>query len=59
MPKELPGVQAIRLIDVFLLGPVMIKVAGELAGWKKDFLFISGIGTILLNGYNYLRYRRG
>lgn len=59
MPREIPGTQAIRLIDVFLLGPLLVKVSQhkELKSWEQSFLMLSGIGTILLNGYNYLRYR--
>lgn len=61
--------QSIRLADVFLLGPLMIWAGGEvrkcsphgksglgrrLAG---DALALSGLGTILYNGANYLAIR--
>jgi hypothetical protein len=49
--------QFVRLVDVFILGPFMIwfgiqaKNVPELA---KNFMVASGVGTILLNGRNYL-----
>jgi len=50
--------QPIRLVDVFLLGPFMmwagakmVKTEGQLAGWA---MLLSGVGTILYNGKNYL-----
>jgi hypothetical protein len=56
--KELPGTQVIRLIDVFLLAPVMIKAAGSkgLKPLERNFLYAAGIGTALFNGINYLRH---
>ncbi len=53
--------QNVRLIDVFLLGPVMIW-----AGYKVQkvnnpvafFLAISGLMTVAYNGDNYLRNQR-
>jgi hypothetical protein len=65
--------QAVRLVDVFLLGPLMTwagyriqqdayylrqpgedTLTQELAG---QALFLSGIATIVFNGYNYVRLR--
>ena len=54
-----------RLVDVFLLGPLMtwagviiadaaVTQGQELAG---QALAVSGIATIGFNGYNYLRLR--
>ena len=58
--------QAVRLVDVFLLGPLMtwagliiadaaVTQGQELAG---QALAVSGIATIGFNGYNYIRLRR-
>jgi len=53
--------QTVRLLDVFVIGPVMIW-----AGWKLteqypargQFLAVSGAATIFYNGYNYLQVER-
>ena len=58
MHKELPGTQLIRLVDIFVLGPVLIyagRAQKELSQNARTFLVLSGIGTILFNGWNYLR----
>jgi hypothetical protein len=54
--KELTVTQLIRLVDVFFIGPIMIKASTsrELTKGEKQFLAISGIGTIIFNGYNYI-----
>ena len=51
------NVQLVRLADVFLIGPFLIY-----AGTRKELpkniqigLIGVGIGTILYNGYNYLK----
>lgn len=52
--------QNVRLVDVFLLGPFMIwfgataQIVPEIA---KTIMIISGIGTIIYNGRNYLLKR--
>ena len=47
--------QLVRLLDVFLLGPFLIRYAGKWGkGVSRDFLLVSGIFTILYNGNNYL-----
>lgn len=49
--------QFVRLIDVFILAPVMINVALKAKGiskFEKNFLLISGIATAVFNGVNYL-----
>ena len=56
--------QNIRLLDVFAIGPLMIygglklRKTGEhsLAG---SALALFGLGTILYNGRNYIRYSEG
>lgn len=53
--------QAVRLFDVFVLGPFMIwfgsrsKKPDDLA---KNFLVSSGIGTIIYNWKNYQRIKK-
>lgn len=50
--------QTIRLLDVFLIGPLMIY-----GGWKLrkevpgSTLALFGVATIIYNGINYLRYQ--
>lgn len=54
--------QNVRLLDVFLIGPMM--VLGGMKLYKKNNLlggglFITGIGTVVYNGNNYLRIASG
>ncbi len=52
--------QAIRLVDIFLLGPLMIYSA-RFSGspkWLRLSLALAGILTIAYNGENYLRARK-
>jgi hypothetical protein len=57
---ELPKAQNVRLVDVFLIGPLMFW-----AGWKLSrnypvrgrFLTVSGAATVAYNGYNYYRLK--
>lgn len=55
-PIDLKG-QGVRLVDVFVIGPLMIwggaKAKGEPLG---TLLALAGIGTIVYNGINYHRY---
>lgn len=49
--------QRIRLVDVFLLGPFMIwfgAIATGVSSIFKIIMIISGIATIIYNGYYYL-----
>ena len=53
--------QRIRLVDVFLLGPFMIwfgVIATGVPSIFKIIMIISGIATIIYNGYYYLRNER-
>lgn len=54
-PLEVQKSQAVRLLDVFAVGPFMIWAALQT---RNDFaragLFSVGIATILYNGFNYL-----
>lgn len=50
--------QAIRLFDVFALGPFMVWAGTRLKPREAGVLMVAaGVGTILLNGVNYLRNR--
>lgn len=52
--------QAIRLIDVFFIGPVMIRAGYHL---KKrpigPIISVLGLLTIIYNLQNYMRYQNG
>jgi hypothetical protein len=48
--------QAVRLFDVFALGPLMFYAGSRLNNRNMALLLsLSGIGTILFNGANYVR----
>lgn len=52
--------QTIRLLDVFLLGPLMIAVAQRaqnISEWQRAALALSGVATIVYNGVNWIRAR--
>ena len=52
--------QAVRLIDVFALGPFMIWTAPQLRSqWARDLMAVAGVLTMLYNGANYIRVERG
>ena len=49
--------QDTRLVDVFLLGPLMVWFAMSAKGmpeWSKWALGLSGVATVVFNGMNYL-----
>ena len=52
--------QSVRLLDVFVFGPVMIYAATQprLSVELRAVLFWLGAGTILYNGINYLKGKR-
>lgn len=50
--------QGVRLIDVFLLGPTMMYVGIQKKDWIHQFLFLSGLATIVFNGVRYIKGRR-
>lgn len=51
--------QPIRLLDVFVFGPIMIASAKYVKhDMLKAALLVTGVGTILYNGANYLEVRR-
>ena len=48
--------QGIRLLDVFAIGPAMIKAGACVSNRNlKTLLLLAGLGTILYNGANYIR----
>lgn len=52
--------QAIRLVDVFALGPFMVWAGAQrtaLPDWARYVLIASGIGTVAYNARNYLAIR--
>jgi len=50
--------QAIRLADVVLVGPLMIYGATKMPrGLPAVVLGLLGVGTIILNGVNYMRFK--
>jgi len=60
MRKGLFKSQNVRLLDVFLLGPFMVWYGINATGvpeWASTLMIISGIGTIIYNGRNYLSMR--
>ena len=52
--------QSVRLADVFLYGPFMLYVAYKYDMSNKDKILLTslGIGTIVYNARNYIRYER-
>lgn len=53
--------QPVRLMDVFLIGPLMMyggKTADMPVVWKSALVYF-GASTILFNGMNYLRAATG
>lgn len=54
--KAIDKTNFVRLLDVILIGPLMIYSASraQLTPIQQNILLLSGIGTILYNGYNLL-----
>jgi len=51
--------QNVRLMDVFLLGPFMVWAgykSRDLPQWARTTMVVSGVGTIVYNGFNYLTF---
>lgn len=53
-----PPTQAIRLVDVFLLGPAMVAIGVRSGTPAGAFVGIAGLCTIAFNGHRYIRARR-
>lgn len=59
--RDLPVAQYVRLFDVFILGPVMVRIGKSAEGIDantKKLLELSGYATILYNGLNFVRRLR-
>ncbi len=57
-PAVLGKWQAIRLIDIFILGPFLMYLAataGCLAPWAQAALYFFGFTTIVVNMYFYVK----
>jgi len=50
--------QAVRLIDVFALGPAMIIAGNKFGGVLGGFVALSGIATIIFNGSTFIDIQR-
>lgn len=57
--EEIRKAQAVRLFDVFVLGPSMIASSRQAKGDLLPLLMLAGgLGTILYNGGNYIKIER-
>jgi len=58
--REARAVQALRMGDIFLYGPMCMIIAKqhEMEPIEEAFLWYTGISTILLNGANYILNRK-
>ena len=50
--------QAVRLVDVFVLGPIMIGAGNKMPGAAGKFLALAGIATIVFNGLTFIEIAR-
>ena len=46
----------VRLVDVFISGPLQIYISTFLKGFLKWFMLVTGISNILYNGHNVLYF---
>jgi hypothetical protein len=58
--KNVQKTQGIRLLDVFILGPVMVYSAMDRSPPKilRAFMMAVGVGTILYNASNYMEQQK-
>lgn len=50
--------QMIRLLDVFVIGPLMIYTGLRTnKPLLRNSMFVLGLATILYNGNNYIKYK--
>lgn len=45
--------QAVRIVDVAVLGPLMIRAGRKLGGTAGSFVLVAGIATIIFNGVTF------
>ena len=52
---------AMRLVDVFAYGPMMLKIGAQnkMEPWEEIFMYVGGVMTVFVNGMNYLANRNG
>ena len=50
--------QAVRIIDVFLLGPAMVNIGNRIRGPIGGLLALAGVATIIFNGLTFLDIER-
>lgn len=57
--KQVEDAQMVRLWDVFFIAPVLIIISflPNIPWWSRITLFGIGTGTLIYNGYFYLKYR--
>jgi hypothetical protein len=57
--SEIAKSQQIRLIDVFIIAPILIYIAytyrNTLKEWELYAMYIIGFATLYYNGKNYLK----
>lgn len=51
--------QAVRVADVFLVGPLMVRAGDRLGGPEGRVLAWLGLLTIIYNGANWLQKKTG
>lgn len=55
--NEIQKSQAVRLLDVFAVGPLMIWSAQYAPKELREVMVILGLGTIVYNGANWIANR--
>ena len=58
---EVSKSQQVRLLDVFAIGPAMIYAGSAKSGLPESvklLLLLSGIGTVMYNGANYVENKK-
>ena len=57
MTTEQQDIQFIRVIDMFVIAPILVSYSTkkELSQDAKDILFIIGLATFAYNGYHFLK----
>ncbi len=55
--NEIQKSQAVRLLDVFAVGPLMIWSAQYAPRELREVMVILGLGTIVYNGANWIANR--
>lgn len=67
MPEGIPVVenaakqkQNVRLFDILLFAPILIYIgaSGKMNKWTRGALIVMGLGTIIYNGYYFIKYKQ-